>query len=105
MPTKSSASKGASNDDEVARLKARIEELEEELAQRNGAAATTPIVIDLGKTRRKRIKALKRGKGKLMEMVQADLGDEADGRVLVPVVMLYRRRRRKRKRNRLMFPF
>ena len=113
MATKSSASQAASNDDEVARLKARVQELEEQLGQHNGAASiSTPIVVDLGKTRRKRIKALKRGKGKLVDevrevidMVQTDLGSEAGGRVLVPVVVLYRRRRRKRKRNRLMFPF
>lgn len=112
MATKSSASQTASNHDEVARLKARIQELEEELGRRNGAASiTAPLVVDLGKTRRKRIKALKRGKGKLagevrevVEMVQADLGEEVGGCVLVPVVVLYRRRS-KRNRNRSTFPF
>ena len=102
-----------SGDDDVARLKARIQELEEALNQQNGAASvTTPIVIDLGKTRRKRIKALKRGKGKLVDevrdvvgLVREDLGEEAGGRTLVPVVVLYRRRRRKRKRKNFMFPF
>ncbi len=63
------------------------------------AESTIPIVIDLGKTRRKDVKRLKRGRGKLMDEirqvmaeVQANLGEETEGKELVPVVILYRRR-------------
>lgn len=64
---------------------------------------TRPIIIDLGKRRRKRIKRLKRGRGRLMgevyqavDDVKASLGDDAEGKEFVPVVMIYRRKRRKR---------
>jgi Family of unknown function (DUF6200) len=66
------------------------------------AEALHPIVVDLGKRRRKRIKELKRGGGMLMEevaealeQVRAALGEAGRGRVLVPVVFLYRQKRRR----------
>jgi hypothetical protein len=56
-----------------------------------------PIVINLGKQRRKRIKDLKRGRGVLMDevmqtmaQVTGQLGGDANGKVLVPVVLIYR---------------
>ncbi len=59
----------------------------------------TPIIIDLGKKKRKQIKALKRGSGKLMDevaevlnQVRGNLGPEAELKNLVPVVMLYRKK-------------
>jgi len=75
-----------------------------------GGGVLHPIVVDLGKRRRKRIKALKRGSGKLMEEVAAaleqvrnSLGDAHLNNQLVPVVFLYRQ---KRKRSRgLGLPF
>lgn len=66
----------------------------------------TPIVVDLGRRRAKQIKALKKGRGKLMdelaevlEEVYLSLGDEADGKTLVPVVVLYGKKKKKRKRR------
>ena len=60
-----------------------------------------PIVIDLGKKRRKQVRDLKRGRGKLMnevaevlERVQAEMGP-GDHRQLVPVVMIYRKKARR----------
>ena len=65
----------------------------------NDETLTTPIVIDLGKTKTKRIKDLKKGKGKLVdevndviEDVRARLGADATGKQLVPVVLIYRKR-------------
>jgi hypothetical protein len=59
----------------------------------------TPIIINLGKQRRKRIKDLKRSRGVLFEevletiaQVNGELGPEAAGKVLVPVVLIYRER-------------
>ncbi len=58
-----------------------------------------PIVIDLGKVKKKRVKALKRGEGKLVnevqqavEQVRASLGPSAEGKELVPVVVVYRQK-------------
>ena len=62
-----------------------------------------PVVIDAGKVRQKRIKDLKRGQGKLVlevaeavEQIRRGLGPEAEGKQIVPVVLVYRRRRSKR---------
>jgi len=61
-----------------------------------------PIIINLGKQRRKRIKQLKRSSGVLMNevmetvnQVNGQLGAEANGKVLVPVVLIYREKRRR----------
>lgn len=64
---------------------------------------TQPIFINLGKQSPKRIKALKQGSGKLwdevsevLKEVRTGLGDEAAGKVLVPVILVYRKRSRRR---------
>ena len=61
-----------------------------------------PIIINLGKQRRKRIKQLKRSSGVLMNevmetvnQVNGQLGAEANGKVLVSVVLIYREKRRR----------
>ena len=70
----------------------------------------TPIIMDLGKEKRKRIKDLKRGRGKLMAEIarvmnetQMSLGSDADGRELIPVVLIYKQKKR-RKRGGLALP-
>jgi len=59
---------------------------------------TQPVIIDLGGQKSKYLKELKEGQGKLwdevldvIEEVKDMLGKEADGKVLVPVIMLYER--------------
>jgi len=72
---------------------------------------TTPVIIDLGKTRPKRVKRLKKGQGRLMnevvdvlEEVVEELGDELEGKTLVPIVMIYEKKSG-RKRRRIVLPF
>ena len=67
------------------------------------------MVLDLGKTKRSLIRALKKGEGELMEEVAAaveavrsNLGAEVAGKVLTPVVIIYERRPR---RKTGFFPF
>ncbi len=62
----------------------------------------TPIIVSLGKKNKKQIKRLKRGKGGTMDQVldvidqvQANLGDQAAGKILVPIVVIYRRKQRR----------
>ena len=69
-----------------------------------------PVVLDLGRAKRKLIRALKKGEGELMEEVAAaveavrtNLGPEVEGKVLTPVVILYERRARRRRTG--FFPF
>lgn len=74
---------------------------------------TQPIIIDLGKQRSKLIKEMKKGEGKLWDEVLevADevkemLGAEADGKVLLPIVMVYQEKagRRRVDLEKLIFP-
>lgn len=78
----------------------------EQVIEENGAApeVTQPIFINLGKQSPKRIKALKQGSGKLWEEVadvlkevKGSLGEEADGKILVPVILVYRKQPRRRR--------
>jgi hypothetical protein len=69
-----------------------------------GAIMNAPVVLDLGKASRKNIRQLKEGQGKLLTDVQDalkevtnSLGDKADGKQLVPVVLVYRKKARKRR--------
>jgi len=67
---------------------------------------TTPIIIDLGRKKRRRIKALKRGEGPLMDEameviddIGVSLGDDAKDKVLVPVILVYSKSRNSRSRR------
>ena len=63
----------------------------------SGVRATT--VLDAGKLKRKTIKALKRGKGRIMEQVD-EIANEAsataDGRTLLRLVILVQKQPRRR---------
>jgi hypothetical protein len=68
-----------------------------EKTNREEATVVQPIIVDLGKQKKKRIKDLKRGEGKLMDEVMevvAQVEDkiDADGKVIVPVVVIYRKK-------------
>lgn len=65
----------------------------------SSAGQALPVVLDLGKTKKKLIRELKRGEGKLMadvaeavEAVRSNLSPEMDGKILVPVVIVYQRK-------------
>ena len=82
-------------------------------ATTTSAEMTQPVIIDLGKQRSKSIKELKNGEGELWEEVLevADevkemLGAEAEGKVLIPVIMLYQEKpgRRRIDLEKLIFP-
>lgn len=74
---------------------------------------TQPVIIDLGKQRRSALRDLKKGEGKLwdelfdvIDEVKEMLGADAEGKVLVPVVMLYQEKtsRRRLDLERVLFP-
>ena len=74
------------------------------------ASVVKPVIVSLGKKKKSRIKKLKRGRGPLLEDVhdtiedvQIQLGENAKGKVIVPVVMIVKEKPR-RKKNAL-FPF
>jgi hypothetical protein len=79
------------------------------MAEKSDADANPPIVIDLGRQKRKRIKQLKRGRGKLVDrvneavaQVRSALGAEAQGKEFVPVAVIVRKDQKCRKG---LFPF
>jgi hypothetical protein len=66
------------------------------------AEIITPIIVSLGKKKKKALKRLKRGEGRAMdeimdvvEQVQTNLGDQAAGKIIVPVVVIYRKKERR----------
>lgn len=74
-------------------------------------AEVAPIIIDLGKEKRKKIKDLKRGRGKLMAEVagvineaRMNLGTEADGKEFIPIILIYKRKRRRKGGGGLALP-
>jgi len=77
-----------------------------------GPILNAPIILDLGKTSRKNIRELEEGRGRLVGEVQdamaevtASLGDQAEGKQLVPVVLIYRKKcKRRRKGGGGLFP-
>jgi len=91
-------------------------ESEDQMAQESVETTTEmsqPVIIDLGKQKPKSIKALKEGEGpvwqevlEVMEEVKEMLGEEADGKILIPVVMIYQEKPKRRRLNvnRLLFP-
>jgi hypothetical protein len=63
---------------------------------------TSPIIVDLGRERSRRIKDLKRGEGRLMDEVLEvidDVGDmlgsDAEDKILVPIILIYSRSSRR----------
>jgi len=71
-----------------------------------------PIVIDLGKVSKKRIRALKDGTGDLIDeidevvaRVRAELGEEAKSKELVPIVLVYKRKPPKKRKGLLNLLF
>lgn len=68
-----------------------------------------PIVMNIGKTKGKLIKAIKRGEGELLEKVTEALrqsGRLDPGKEIIPVVLLYRKKDRRARGGASMFgPF
>ena len=75
--------------------------------QTTSAAPAPPIIIDLGKVKKKKVRQFKEGRGDLALEVQevlnetrSNLGADAVGKELVPIVLVYQQKRgRSRKRD------
>ena len=66
-----------------------------------------PIVVDMGKVSRKKVKKLKRGRGALIDDIEAAVAEvvaEAglEGKVVVPVITVVKPK--PRKRDKMRFP-
>jgi len=67
-----------------------------------GPEVMRPIIVSLGKKKKKAIKRLKRGVGPTMDevmdvvdQVQANLGADAADKILVPIVVVYRKKEKR----------
>ena len=78
-----------------------------------GDADARPILIDLGKIKGKVVRQFREGRGELVGEIhhvlaetRKNLGTEAAGKELVPIVLVYKKKA-KRKKNKAsgMFPF
>lgn len=63
-----------------------------------------PIIMEMGNRKKSAVRDLKRGSGRMMdeveqtlEEVRQGLGDQAEGKEFVPIVMIYRRKSKRRK--------
>lgn len=72
---------------------------------------TQPLIIDLGKQRSKKLKQLKKGSGKLwdevfevMQEVKDTLGEEVEGKLMVPIIMIYEKKSKRPNIEKLLFP-
>jgi len=84
-----------------------------EESAKTSAEMTQPVIIDLGKQRPRALKDLKKGEGKLWDEVlyvakevKDMLGEEAEGKVFVPIIMLYQEKsgRRRLDLDKIIFP-
>jgi hypothetical protein len=72
---------------------------------------TQPVIVDLGRERARQIRELKRGEGELWEdvldvidEVKDMLGAEAEGKTLVPIILLVEKKTRRQRIEKLLFP-
>ncbi len=72
---------------------------EENTTNENSLEVTEPIIIDLGKQKAKRIKSLKKGRGKLwyeiedvIDEINELLAEELEGKTIVPLIMVYEKK-------------
>ncbi len=81
---------------------------ESEVNSESSLDISQPIIINLGKQKRKRIKQLKRGEGRLwdevlevIDEVRDQLGGQVESGTIVPLIMIYKE---KNKRRQMLFP-
>jgi hypothetical protein len=72
---------------------------------------TQPIIVDLGKRKASKLQALKDGEGELwdevldvLDEVKEALGQEAEGKLMIPVIMIYEKKQRRRRLEEVLFP-
>lgn len=81
---------------------------------KSGTEMAQPVIVDLGKQKSSKLKDLKKGKGELwddvigvIEEARDMLGEEAEGKVLIPIILLYEKKPKRsqlNKLNKLIFP-
>ena len=72
---------------------------------------TQPIIVDLGKQKVSRLKDLKAGEGELwdevldvVDEVKDMLGEEAGGKTMIPIILIYEKKRLRPRLEKVLFP-
>jgi len=72
---------------------------------------TQPYIFDLGRRKAKKLKEFKKGEGALWDEVQAavakvhdELGEAAEGKLVVPVIMIFEKKPKRQRLDKLIFP-
>ncbi len=75
------------------------------------SSMTQPIIVDLGRRKASKLQELKDGEGELwdevldvLDEVKEALGQEAEGKLMVPVIMIYEKKQRLRRLEQVLFP-
>ena len=83
----------------------------EETTTEDVTEMTQPILVDLGKQSSRKIKDLAEGEGELwdevlevIEEVKDMLGEEANGKLILPLIMVYQKKSRRPRIEKLFFP-
>lgn len=70
-----------------------------------------PIIVDLGRQKSTKLKDLKAGEGELwdevldvVDEVKEMLGEEATGKVMVPIIMIYEKKLARARIEKILFP-
>ncbi len=76
-----------------------------------GTEMSQPIIVDLGRQKSTKLKDLKAGEGELwdevldvVDQVKETLGNEASGKMLVPIIMIYEKRTAPVRIEKILFP-
>jgi len=80
-------------------------------AEEASTEMTQPIIVDLGRQKSQKLKDLKEGEGELwdevldvIDEVKEMLGEEADGKLMVPIILLYEKKPARPRLERVLFP-
>ena len=81
------------------------------MTDRDDTPIADPVIIELGKVPKKRLRQLKKGKGPLfwelnetIDEVVKELGVEAHGKEILPVVVIYGQKRKKKRVSLIPLP-
>ncbi len=84
--------------------KAAEETTPEETQESGTISQAAPLVIDLGKKKRKTARKIKKGRGPVLDHIDQavqytveSLGDHEGDAIIVPVVLIYERKRKRRR--------
>ena len=88
----------------------KVEDNKVEQPEETTTEMTQPIIVNLGTQKPKNIKDLKKGEGELwdevlnvVDEVKEMLGEKADGKVIIPIVMVFQKKNKRQRLDKMIF--